>query len=1035
MTAVIVAWLLIAPPAAQAPSGVVAGSVVDVTGAALAGATVTVTHRDTNQTRVTTTSASGTYVVPGLLPGPYVMIVEAARFKRTERLVTVEAGTTTTANEVLPLGDVRETVTVAPVQPLINHAHHQIAGVVTRLQIQSLPLNGRNVFEDAKLEPGVTQPTRGALNRTFVSVLGSGLSPIPRIGYTRATVDGGHIGSVGATGAGLQVSQEVVQEFQMATAAFDVATGATTNGAINIVTRSGGSQLAGSAFYLYRDHHLSAYPGLTVDARNPDPFFRRQQFGGTIGGPLPGARRHFLASYERNDQHGIASVRPGINAFDGFGGLFPTPALGDLFTARADLGFSARHHAVARYTFDGNQTFTGVGILPSAWARTEGRVHQGLGAVTSVWGAHVVNELRVAYFAPSATQDPATADDCAGCFGLDHPRVVVADAGLTFGRAMRQEFVTHRFELANTVTWLRGPHTVRAGFAWEHGTSRALQSGALTITLWSPDEARRRNPSIVLPASFSTVDDVLQLPFKALETSIGPDSIPERGFQATRVMDLYRVFAADTWRLHPRFTMNGGVAWVYEPNALNHDLDKPAWLAPLVGPGGLAAPRPELGNVTPAGGFTWSVSGDGRTVVRGGAGRYVDPAATTNGTNLGIERIFLSPLGSGRLKVTGAHIVFDGRTLIALDRDPSSFTGADLSRILPDQLNQLAAAYDPGNRDFSVRTIDLLKTGTNLYDASYATPSAVHVSIGVQREIAPSFVISADVVWKRFAHTFINGIDYNRWFTGTPVIAKCSAAQPAEITAACSNGPIFFDTTIGRARYRGLLLRAERRLSRGWQVLASYAYGSYVGANGTGIAAATAEMVTAGRAFGFNNDNWAENYGPLPTDLRHIMNVSGLAPLPWQMQLAFNVSAYSRPPFSAFVQGKDFNLDGTTNDLLPGSSVNQFGRSLDKSDLVRLVDEYNLRYAPALELPASYEFDDAFFTQDVRISRSFRLGRGPARLLLLFEVFNLLNTANLVGYSGNLSNARFFGQPTARFTQVFGSGGPRAAQLGARVSF
>jgi hypothetical protein len=100
-----------------------------------------------------------------------------------------------------------------------------------------------------------------------------------------------------------------------------------------------------------------------------------------------------------------------------------------------------------------------------------------------------------------------------------------------------------------------------------------------------------------------------------------------------------------------------------------------------------------------------------------------------------------------------------------------------------------------------------------------------------------------------------------------------------------------------------------------------------------------------------------------------------------------------------------------------------------------LVDEYNLRYAPALELPASYEFDDAFFTQDVRISRSFRLGRGPARLLLLFEVFNLLNTANLVGYSGNLSNARFFGQPTARFTQVFGSGGPRAAQLGARVSF
>src|SRR5262245_15821924 len=140
MTAVIVAWLLMGSPPAQAPSGVIAGSVVDASGAALAGAAVTVTHRDTSQTRVTATSASGTYVVPGLLPGPYVVVVEAARFKRMERPVTVEAGTTTTANAMLQVGDIRETVTVAAAQPLINRAHYQIAGVVTRAQIENLPL-------------------------------------------------------------------------------------------------------------------------------------------------------------------------------------------------------------------------------------------------------------------------------------------------------------------------------------------------------------------------------------------------------------------------------------------------------------------------------------------------------------------------------------------------------------------------------------------------------------------------------------------------------------------------------------------------------------------------------------------------------------------------------------------------------------------------------------------------------------------------------------------------------------------------------
>ncbi len=214
-----------------------------------------------------------------------------------------------------------------------------------------------------------------------------------------------------------------------------------------------------------------------------------------------------------------------------------------------------------------------------------------------------------------------------------------------------------------------------------------------------------------------------------------------------------------------------------------------------------------------------------------------------------------------------------------------------------------------------------------------------------------------------------------------------------------------------------------------------------VGTNGTGTGTSEAP---GGRVFGFNNDDWFENYGPLPTDLRHILNVSGFANLPWRFQVAFNIAAYSRPPFAPYVSGIDFNGDGTRDDLLPGTRVNQFNRGLDEGDLARLVERYNQDFAgkplpngqpaPRLTLPTNFSFNDNFFTQDLRLSREFTLGE-RVRLVLLGEVFNLFNTANLIQYGSNLANPAEFGQPAARFTQVFGSGGPRAFQFGARISF
>ena len=321
----------------------------------------------------------------------------------------------------------------------------------------------------------------------------------------------------------------------------------------------------------------------------------------------------------------------------------------------------------------------------------------------------------------------------------------------------------------------------------------------------------------------------------------------------------------------------------------------------------------------------------------------------------------------------------------------------------------------------------------SVVDTHMPNSSSTNVSIGVQREIARDFVINADFVYRHFSHiggSYPQLIDVNHFLSarGPVLLPFVPDAERRDPKALCSLGPIFLTTGIGSGNYRGLLVRAEKRFSRGWQLLGSYAYSSSQG-NGFGV--------------GFDNDNPLSNYGPLNTDYRHILNGSGLVQLPRRFELGIFTTYVSRPPFSVFVDGLDFNGDGTLGDLLPGTTVNEFNRGLGKADLRRLVDFFNRTYAgkmdshgaliPLVTLPAHFEFGDPLVTQDLRLGRNFPLGE-RIHLVLIGEVFNLFNISNLSGRNGNVLS-RGFGQPKSRVTQVFGSGGPRAFQLAARISF
>ena len=879
---------------AQTPTGMIIGTVTDPTKAVISSASITIVNKATGLSRASTTNPDGTYAAPALPAGFYEIRAQAVGFSTLVQQVSVVAGSTTTVDLALRVGEFAQQVAAEiEASPQIQYDSHRVGGLVSRAQIENLPLNGRNFLELAKLEPGGTSP-QSAINRTFVPILGSGLVSFPRIGYTRMTVDGASIMAMSAPGAGQTVSQDVVQEFQISSVNMDLSTGLGSSGAINIVTRSGGNAHHGSGFWFYRDHNLAAYPGLQRDASNPDPFFQRQQFGYQLGGPIRKDRAFFFTSYEHNDQRGVISIQPRTPEFTPLGGVFPTPFLGNLFNLRLDTRLTAGHNAFVRYTHDGNRSFELLGlgnVLPSGWSRLTKWADQSLAGLTSVLSPRLVNDFRFSYTFSSVPETPATAADCPGCLGVGAPRINILDAGVIFGMARQVSFVGRRYQLTDSLVWQRDSHRVRFGFDWEHTANSAqqLSQEPATINLYSPREVRQFNATassaeqISLPSSFMALDDILRLPLRNFQTSVGPSAFVGRGFQKHRVLDVYRLFASDTWRIGQRLTLNLGLAWSYEPNSFRADLSKPKSLTALLGADALDPPPAQKINLSPHVGFAWATH-DGKTVIRGGAGRYFDPIIVELGSIVN-ERHALSPAGTGRRSnIPGSSIVYEDRAL-EFNQRPTAFTAADLLAILPGIRAALEQQLDPDNRDFTFRNLDLNKTGLNLSDPSYRAAYALHFNLGVQRELAQDLVLSSDFVVRRFVHTPLLGIDYNRFNRPQgPVIPRCTGSQRNDLTAVCSNGPITFDSTSGIATYNGLLVRLEKRFSRGLQFLASYALARYTGAIGP--------RGPNQLASGFNNDDWFENYGPLPTDRRHVLNVSGFLDLPWRFQASFSVSAY-----------------------------------------------------------------------------------------------------------------------------------------------
>src|SRR5579884_626855 len=644
---------------AQAPTGTIGGTIVDESGAVMPRVTVTLVQKGTDATRTTQTDAAGVYTFAALQAGDYEVRADAPGFHTLVRPATVTTGEVTTVNLNMQLGATREVISIEAATPQVEYEQNAIEGVVTRQQIQGLPLNGRSFLNLASIEPGVSVNTAGTsqYNTQFnVSILGADA------GRTSYTVDGGNIrDSIEGSGPGMNFSQEVVQEFQLSSVNFDLSTPITAVGSVNIVTRSGSNDFHGSGYFYFRDHNMAAYPALNRNPFNPDPFFARRNPGFWIGGPIVKDKLFFFFNYEYQNQASAVAFQPNLASFAPLATIATSPYRDKTLSARFDYHLNSNNSLFARYSHDGNSSYgpSGGPALPSYWLVNANWSDQSVFGWTSVITPALVNEFRFSYqYWHNRNLFPTTSDCGPNCIGLQDiaAQISVNGSNVTIGHVTNatQGRDLRKFQFDDGLTWQKGAHRIRFGGQIEiaPGTGFWGYCDPMCSSVASPELIRGLNlgplqgalfPS--LPTQISTYQDFLNLPFLGAVVGIGdPSQPPPYNIDIAKYNDRYRLYGQDTWKVTPKLALNFGLAYEYETNLFNHDLNKPAYLAPLYG-SDLTPTKNNPGNFSPALGIVWSP--DAKTVFRAGSGLYWDTEYLYQRLQ---ERAYIGPVGNGRIQ-------------------------------------------------------------------------------------------------------------------------------------------------------------------------------------------------------------------------------------------------------------------------------------------------------------------------------------------------------------------------------------------------
>src|SRR5690349_10306351 len=292
---------------AQGFAGAITGTVKDSSGATVPGATVTAKHLETGLTRTVEVDATGNYRVAPLPVGEYEISAEQMGFQReVRRGINLVVGQEADVNLTLQVGSVVQQVTVTEAAPLVNTTTVSTSGLISEQQIKELPLNGRSFDQLLTLNVGMANNTSNMLNNSaWTSFSVSGKRPetnrflINGVDYIGANASGLFITPSGASGMLLGV--DAVREYNVLPDSYGAEYGKRAGGQVSIVTSSGTNQLHGDMFEFLRNSDLDARNFFDIQkAPNPTSVapFKRNQFGGSLGGPIRKDRMFLFGNYE-----------------------------------------------------------------------------------------------------------------------------------------------------------------------------------------------------------------------------------------------------------------------------------------------------------------------------------------------------------------------------------------------------------------------------------------------------------------------------------------------------------------------------------------------------------------------------------------------------------------------------------------------------------------------------------------------------------------------------------------------------------------
>lgn len=971
---------------AQTPTGSIAGTVTDRSGAVIPSAKITLTQLSRGQVFTTTADEDGNYSFGALEPSDYVVQVESPNFQTAKLQLRVSVGTVATGDITLQIGEVKQTVNVPTGEENeIDVNRNTIAGVITQTQLETLPTDGRNFLDLASLEPGV-------------QVVDAATLEMVKTGFTALSIAGGEGRTTRIQVDGIDITDEVVGTstqnfsmdgiggFEISEFSLDPSTSLSNTGAVNLVTRSGSNQTHGSVYTFWRDHNFaSRIAGL-------DAPFHRLQGGFRAGGPALQDKVFWFLNFEDTGQDTgtfFAPVAP-FNVVPAFNGFVTTPFREHLGTARADWNISSRVHAFGRWSHDDNHGTTGFGGNNLSPVLNKNNTNASVTGVDLTY-SKITHSFRYGHINFADYLDPTLP---AGVPNIPL-QIVFDDTGTTFGPNFlaNQHSLQTNDQLRYDGTFAFRDHVLQYGMNFSHIAanlfgapfSAAPEVDTFTFALAGPDPT---NPLDYLPAA-----DIIfgnGLGFLSSKSSQG---YPFGGIFNNRLS----WYVSDSIRPARDITLNAGLHWEVNPGQVNNDIVRPAILDTLT-PDQSGREPIDRDNFAPSLGIAWNVLGHDTTVVRAGTGIYYE---TNIFENVLFDRVnFLPTSIAPQFPVVfgapGNNLVIGptGNTIFDYNSVASQPIGASVTQILAAeaQLQSEAKAnvanFPAGNPAFepcgSPPTCPVLPSTVSIgpmLERHFTQPYSIQTNIGVQHKFARNLLVSADFVRNRGVHIYlvqdVNHVGAARNLN--PLIAagvvqatlqQCDPSNPT-MSQALTNCPNFTPQrpatiedfvanglgacpgcafggtnpgfgvmnmigTQGLSLYKGLLLKINGRTGHFTRVVDQASWGvSYALSR---FDATQFDQANSLNSIAFNNDCATCLFGPVRGDRTHQLSAYTMIHLP--RGFSWNTVTHIGSPYPVTLRlapierhtGEifftDLNGDGHGGDVLPGTNLGSYDRGI-----------------------------------------------------------------------------------------------------------